>query len=47
VTAGSDRRAGLLSTHPSIGARIDRLARLQGLEPAVDGREIPGLDEET
>jgi heat shock protein HtpX len=45
VKAGSDRRAGLLSTHPSIGARIDRLARLQGIEPA--GREASPLDEET
>jgi heat shock protein HtpX len=33
VKDGSDRRAGLLSTHPSLGARIDRLRRLQGLEP--------------
>ena len=33
VKAGSDRRAGLLSTHPSLGARIDRLRALQGLAP--------------
>lgn len=33
VKAGSDRRAGLLSTHPSLGARIDRLRVLQGLAP--------------
>jgi heat shock protein HtpX len=33
VKAGSDRRAGLLSTHPSLAARIDRLRRLQGLGP--------------
>jgi heat shock protein HtpX len=33
VKAGSDRRAGLLATHPSIGARIDRLRVLQGLDP--------------
>lgn len=45
VKAGSDRRAGLLSTHPSMGARIDRLARLQGIEPA--GRGTSPLDEET
>jgi len=46
VKAGSDRRAGLFSTHPSIGARIDRLAQLQGIVPpgpASGGR----LDEET
>jgi heat shock protein HtpX len=34
VKPGSDRRAGLLSTHPSLGARIDRLRLLQGLPPA-------------
>jgi heat shock protein HtpX len=33
VKEGSDRRAGLLSTHPSLGARIDRLRVLQGLAP--------------
>ena len=33
VKAGSDRRSGLLSTHPSLGARIDRLRVLQGLDP--------------
>ena len=33
VKPGSDRRAGLLATHPSIGARIDRLRALQGLAP--------------
>ena len=33
VKAGSDRRSNLLATHPSIGARIDRLRRLQGLDP--------------
>jgi heat shock protein HtpX len=37
VKAGSDRRAGLLSTHPSIGARIDRLRKLQGLDPLDPG----------
>ena len=34
VKPGSDRRSGLLSTHPSLGARIDRLRLLQGLPPA-------------
>ena len=33
VKAGSDRRTSLLSTHPSLGARIDRLRALQGLAP--------------
>jgi len=33
VKAGSDRRPGILSTHPSIGARIGRLQRLRGIEP--------------
>ena len=33
VKPGSDRRAGLLSTHPSLAARIDRLRALQGLDP--------------
>jgi heat shock protein HtpX len=33
VKAGSDRRSGLLSTHPSLAARIDRLRVLQGLDP--------------
>jgi Zn-dependent protease with chaperone function len=33
VQPGSDRRAGLLSTHPSLAARIDRLRALQGLDP--------------
>ncbi|HEX6869063.1 MAG TPA: M48 family metalloprotease [Candidatus Limnocylindrales bacterium] len=33
VKPGSDRRAGLFSTHPSLGARIDRLRLLQGLPP--------------
>ena len=33
VKAGSDRRVGLLSTHPSLAARIDRLRMLQGLAP--------------
>jgi heat shock protein HtpX len=33
VQFGSDRRSGLLSTHPSLAARIDRLRTLQGLDP--------------
>jgi len=33
VREGSDRRASLLSTHPSLAARIDRLRALQGLDP--------------
>ena len=33
VKAGSDRRTGLLATHPSLAARIDRLRALQGLGP--------------
>ena len=40
VREGSDRRPGLLATHPSIGARIERLRALQGLAagPAGEGR---------
>lgn len=34
VKAGSDRRAGLLATHPSLGARIDRLRGAPGPGPA-------------
>lgn len=46
VKPGSDRRVGLLSTHPSIGARIERLARLSGapIPPAV---VTDGLHDET
>ena len=33
VTPGSDRRAGIFSTHPSLAARIDRLRAFQGLDP--------------
>ncbi len=33
VKPGSDRRAGWLSTHPSLAARIDRLRALEGLAP--------------
>jgi heat shock protein HtpX len=45
VKDGSDRRAGLLSTHPSLGARIDRLRALQGLEPlATRAAERPAAE---
>jgi len=33
VTAGSDRRTGIFATHPSIGARIERLRRLEPPDP--------------
>ncbi len=33
VTGDGDRRSGLLSTHPSLAARIDRLRALEGLDP--------------
>jgi len=46
VKAGSDRRAGLLSTHPSLAARIDRLRVLQGLAP-VDPSILGKTSEET
>jgi heat shock protein HtpX len=46
VKAGSDRRAGLLSTHPSLGARIERLARLSGAPPSQDAL-ASRFDEET
>ena len=46
VKAGSDRRTGLLATHPSIGARIDRLRALQGLAPLEPVVAI-GPDSET
>ena len=42
VTPDSDRRSGLLSTHPSIQARIDRLRVLQGLAPTeVEIARVP------
>ena len=44
VTPGSDRRSGLLSTHPSLQARIDRLRVLQGLPPG--GLKIAGVPSE-
>ena len=46
VKAGSDRRSGLLATHPSLGARIDRLRVLQGLDP-LDPSAIARTAEET
>jgi Zn-dependent protease with chaperone function len=45
VKAGSERRVSQLSTHPSIGARIERLARLQGVDAARVGPSA--LDDET
>jgi heat shock protein HtpX len=33
ITGDGDRRVGLLSTHPSLGARVDRLRALEGLGP--------------
>lgn len=33
VKQGSDRRSGLLATHPTLAARIDRLRVLEGLQP--------------
>lgn len=45
VKAGSDRRAGLLSTHPSLGARIDRLRVLQGLAPRDADGTSPAASE--
>ncbi len=45
VKAGSDRRSGLLATHPSIGARIDRLRALQGLDPlAPEAAALPAAE---
>jgi heat shock protein HtpX len=46
VQLGSDRRAGLLSTHPSLAARIDRLRALQGLDP-LDPAAAAGAATET
>jgi heat shock protein HtpX len=44
VKAGSDRRAGIFSTHPSIGARIARLVQLRGLDgrSAGDASRLEG-----
>ncbi|MFL5710596.1 MAG: M48 family metallopeptidase [Chloroflexota bacterium] len=41
VKPGSDRRSGLLATHPSLQARIGRLQVLQGLPPS--DIEITGI----
>ncbi len=45
VKDGSDRRGGLLATHPSIAARIDRLRALQGLAPlTADEAALPATE---
>ena len=45
VKAGSDRRSGLLATHPSIAARVDRLRTLQGLAPlTADEAALPAVE---
>ena len=45
VKAGSDRRGGLLATHPSIAARVDRLRTLQGLAPlTADEAALPAVE---
>lgn len=46
VKAGSDRRTGLLATHPSLEARIDRLRVLEGLGP-VEGEVATQTADET
>jgi heat shock protein HtpX len=46
VKNGSDRRAGILSTHPSLSARIDRLRALQGLDP-LDAETVVATAAET
>jgi heat shock protein HtpX len=43
VKAGSDRRVGVFSTHPSLGARIDRLRALRGLDP-IDGESAAATE---
>jgi hypothetical protein len=40
------RRAGFVATHPSLGARIDRVRRLEGLAP-LDPAEAPTALDET
>ena len=46
VKDGSDRRSGLLATHPTLEARIDRLRVLEGLPP-VDPTDAGITSEET
>ena len=46
VTDGSDRPSSLLSTHPSLAARIDRLRALEGLDP-LDPRAAEAAAAET
>lgn len=46
VKAGSDRRVNLFATHPSIGARIERLAALSGA-PIPAAVVTDGLHDET
>jgi heat shock protein HtpX len=46
VKEGSDRRPGILSTHPSLSARIDRLRTLQGLGP-IDPNAAAATSAET
>ena len=45
VKPGSDRRPGIFATHPSLGARVERLRRMRGLE----GPEttVPTLGDDT
>jgi len=47
ITPGSDRRPGILATHPSIGARIERLRRLRGLDAPDTSSSTGPLAEET
>ncbi len=45
VKPGSDRRPGILATHPSLAARIDRLRVLEGLGPLDPSEEQATADE--
>jgi heat shock protein HtpX len=45
VKEGSDRGPGIFATHPSIGARIERLRRMRGIE--TTDPSIRALDEES
>jgi heat shock protein HtpX len=45
MRAGSDRRSGILATHPSIGARVERLRALGGT--AVPAGSMTALEDET